>query len=89
MPQQRSLHVIKVLVSLAALGAFSAMVTMFSNASALQFSFDPNGGYVLAQQNYALPALLIGLVSLGGIFVAAGERKKAKGIWFSNRERLR
>ncbi|MEO9321571.1 MAG: hypothetical protein ABI361_12970 [Nitrososphaera sp.] len=88
MPEGRTSSIL-IVASLAALGAFSALVTMFSNVSALEFSFDPNGGYPLSSQNFTLPVLLIGLVSLGGIFIIAGERKKAKGIWFTNKENLR
>jgi len=73
--------------------AFAALTiatfATFSNASAMKFSFDPQADYVYSQPSYAVPAVIISLVAILGISVMIGERKKAKGIWFSNPGSLR
>jgi len=66
-----------------------SIASTFPFASAIQFSFDTNSGYNSFQPNYSVPAIVVGLVALAGIFITVGERKKAKGMWFSDKEKLR
>ena len=60
-----------------------------TNVYALQFSFNPSTAESLKSSNFELPGALIGIASLIGALLIITERKKAKGIWFSNSERLK
>jgi hypothetical protein len=65
------------------------LTTTASAVYAVQFSFDPSSGEPYGQVDFGMPALLIGLAAITGILLAINERRKAKGIWFSNNERMR
>ena len=60
-----------------------------NHALAEQFAFDPNSGIGSARQGSVVPVVIVAIVSLLGAIVIVSERRKAKGIWFSNSERLR
>lgn len=60
-----------------------------TNAYAVQFSFNTSTGEPLGQLDFRLPAVLIALASAIGALLIINERKKTKGIWFSNSERLK
>jgi hypothetical protein len=60
-----------------------------ANAYAAQFSFDPSTGEPQRQINSSLPAALIMIIFIAGVFLIIRERKKAKGIWFSDSRRLK
>jgi len=62
---------------------------MTANAYATQFSFDPATGEPHGQFDFRLPAGLIGIAVAAGAFLIIHERRKAKGIWFSNSEPLK
>jgi hypothetical protein len=62
---------------------------MTTNAFAMQFSFDPSSGKAIDQPGFAVPGSIIAIVSGIGALVIVLERRRAKGIWFSNSERLR
>lgn len=69
---------------------FIMMVTLAaSNAYAVEFIFDPLSGNATKQVDYTVPAAFVGIAMLVGALVIVLERKKAKGIWFSNSERLK
>jgi hypothetical protein len=59
-----------------------------TNAYAVQFSFNTSTGEPSGQSDFSLPAALIALASVAGAFLIVNERRKARGIWFSNSERL-
>lgn len=65
------------------------LTTTASAVYAVQFSFDPSSGEPYGQVDFGMPALLIGLVAITGFLLVINERRKAKGIWFSNNERMR
>lgn len=60
-----------------------------TEAYAAQFSFDPSSARPGKQHDYAVAILFIVIASLVGAILIVAERKKAKGIWFSNAEKLR
>lgn len=60
-----------------------------SSALATRFSFDPASGTPLTPANYIIPIAVVAIVSFVGALLIVSERKKAKGIWFSNGERLK
>ncbi|HEX2015005.1 MAG TPA: hypothetical protein VLA68_07235 [Nitrososphaera sp.] len=60
-----------------------------ANAKAAKFSFDPGTGGSAKQADLSLPAALIVIASLVGVFLMILERKKARGIWFSNSETMK
>ena len=60
-----------------------------ANAYAAQFSFNPSTGEPQGQFDFQLPAALIGIAAVAGAFLVVYERRKAKGIWFSDSERLK
>ena len=60
-----------------------------ADASAVQFSFDPSTGEPYGQFDFGMPAALIALASAAGAFLIIHERRKARGIWFSDSERLK
>ncbi|HKU48713.1 MAG TPA: hypothetical protein VJP79_02065 [Nitrososphaera sp.] len=68
--------------------ATTATITT-TNAFAMQFSFDPSSGKAIDQPGFAVPGSIIAIVSGIGALVIVLERRRAKGIWFSNSERLR
>ena len=72
---------------MAALIAFLFLAA--ADAYAVQFSFDPATGEPHGQFNFRLPAVLIGIAAAAGAFLIIRERRKAKGIWFSNSEPLK
>lgn len=65
------------------------LTTTASAVYAVQFSFDPSSGEPYGQVDFGMPALLIGLVAITGFLLVINERRKAKGIWSSNNERMR
>lgn len=65
------------------------LTTTASAVYAVQFSFDPSSGEPYGQVDFSMPALLIGLAAITGFLLVINERRKAKGIWFSNNERMR
>ena len=60
-----------------------------TNANAVQFSFDPSTGNSFKPADFGLPAIIIASASLVGALLIINERRKARGIWFSNSERLK
>jgi hypothetical protein len=60
-----------------------------ANAYAVQFSFDPSTGEPQRQIHFSLPIAIIAIVSIAGAFLIIHERRKARGIWFSDSERLK
>jgi hypothetical protein len=60
-----------------------------TNAYAAQFSFNPSTGAPYGQSDLRVPVGIVVLVSAAGAFLIVHERKKAKGIWFSDSERLK
>ncbi len=60
-----------------------------TNVYAIQFSFNPSTGESPKPVGFGLPATIIGVASLVGAVLIIQERKKARGIWFSDRERLK
>ena len=75
-----------VALSIAAL-ALSVLAT--SSAHAAQFTFDPNTGVGAKRSDNVLPISIVAIASLIGAVLILLERRKAKGIWFSNSERMR
>lgn len=71
--------------------AISVITVMIltSSAYAAQFAFDPLSGNATKQADSLIPAGLVAIASLFGALIIVLERKKSKGIWFSNRERLK
>ena len=72
------------------LGLFMTTIatSAIGNVYAIQFSFDPSNGESQQPANFGLPAALIGIASLAGVFLIINERKKSKSIRFSNSEKL-
>ena len=60
-----------------------------TNAYAAQFSFNPSTGAPYGQSDFRLPVGIVALMSAAGAILIVHERKKAKGIWFSDSERLK
>ena len=79
--QVRAVLVLAALIPLLFLATF--------NAYATQFYFNTSIGKSPDQVNFDLPAILIVLASVAGALLIIKERKKARGIWFSNNERLK
>jgi hypothetical protein len=65
------------------------LVLAATNAYAMQFSFDPSTGEPQRQINFSLPAAMIAIISVAGALLVIHERRKARGIWFSDSERLK
>jgi hypothetical protein len=59
------------------------------DAYAMQFSFDPSTGEIYDQIDIRLPAGLVAVALAAGAFLIINERRKAKGIWFSDSGRLK
>jgi hypothetical protein len=60
-----------------------------ANAYATQFSFNPSTGELYGQIDIRLPAALVAVTSAAGAFLIINERRKAKGLWFSDSGRLK
>ena len=60
-----------------------------ANAYAAQFSFDPSTGEPYGQIDFRMPGAIIAVVSIAGVFLIINERRKARGIWFSDNGRLK
>ncbi|HXG08113.1 MAG TPA: hypothetical protein VNI77_12400 [Nitrososphaera sp.] len=60
-----------------------------TNAYAMSFSFNPSTGELYHQMDIRLPAAIVAVTSAAGLFLIFNERKKAKGIWFSDSGRLK
>ena len=60
-----------------------------TNAYAMQFSFNASTGVPYNQSDLRLPVGIVALMSAAGALLIVHERKKAKGIWFSDSERLK
>ena len=65
------------------------LVGAATNSYAAQFSFDPSSGTKVERSGSIIPLAIVAIASLVGALLIALERKKAKGIWFSNSERLK
>ena len=60
------------------------MILATTNAYAVEFVFDPHSGDATKKVDFLVPAALVVIaLVLGGLIIAL-ERRKAKGIWFSN-----
>lgn len=59
------------------------------DAFAEQFAFDPHSSIGSNQHGSVIPVAIVAIVSAVGSILILLERRKAKGIWFSNSERLR
>jgi hypothetical protein len=66
-----------------------ALFLAATNAYAVQFSFDPSTGNTFKPADFGLPTVLIASASIVGALLIINERRKARGIWFSNSERLK
>jgi hypothetical protein len=60
-----------------------------TNAYATQFSFNTSTGEAPGQFDFSFPATMIALASIAGALLIINERRKARGIWFSNSEPLK
>lgn len=60
-----------------------------AGAYAEQFSFNPETGQPQARFDLTVPGIVIGIIAAAGAFLIIHERRKAKGIWFSNSEPLK
>lgn len=60
-----------------------------ANAYAMSFSFNPSTGELYGQIDIRLPAAIVAVTSAAGAFLIINERRKAKGIWFSDSGRLK
>ena len=84
-----TMRAVALTVSATATFVLFLVTSLSSSAYAAQFSFDPSNGNALKHADYTLPAALIAIASLVGGLLIVLERKKARGIWFSNNERMR
>ncbi len=69
--------------------ALLVILVATTDAYATKLAFDPSSGTVTKQLDYTVPTTLIAIALIAGVIVIILERKKAKGIWFSNSERLK
>lgn len=60
-----------------------------TSAYAAQFSFNPSTGEPHGQFDFSLPTAMIAIASAAGALLMIHERRKARGIWFSDSERLK
>jgi hypothetical protein len=60
-----------------------------TNAYAKELSFDPSTGKLYDQFDLRLPAALVEIASGAAALLIVNERKKVKGIWFSDSRRLK
>ena len=65
------------------------MIVATSNAYAVEFVFDPLSGDTTKKIDILVPAALVAIALVLGALIIALERRKAKGIWFSNSETLK
>lgn len=72
-----------------AIAALATLALAATNAHAAQFTFDPDSGINVKKSDNLVPIAIIAIASLIGALLIALERKKAKGIWFSNSGRMR
>ena len=69
--------------------ALALLVLVMDNAFAVQFAFDPHTAIATRQQASPIPVAIVAIAFLLGSILIVLERRKAKGIWFSNSGRLR
>lgn len=60
-----------------------------TDAYATQFSFNPSTGEPYGQLDLRLPGTIVIIASVAGALLIVNERRKSKGIWFSDSERLK
>lgn len=72
-----------------ALLTLSLIMLVTDNAFAAQFAFDPQSAFGLKQQGSLIPVAIVATALLLGALLIVLERRKARGIWFSNSERLK
>jgi len=74
------------------IAAAPAIILFFlatTNVYATQVTINPSTGDSYRQADFGIPAIIIAAAAVVGALLLVGERKKAKGIWFSNSEKLR
>ena len=71
------------------IAAFALLGLTVSNSYAAQFAFDPDIITNVENPNNIVPIGIVAIASLVGALIIALERKKAKGIWFSDNERMK
>lgn len=69
--------------------ALALLLLVTNNAFAAQFAFDPHSPTGVKNQVSLVPATIVAMAFLLGTILIVLERRKARGIWFSNSERLR
>lgn len=67
--------------------AFFALTA--SHAYAMKFSFDPSSGLATKPAGSPVPVAIVVVASLVGGLLIVLERKKARGIWFSDSGKMR
>jgi hypothetical protein len=72
-----------------AIAALALLGLAVTNSYAAQFAFDPDSRINIEKPDNIVPIGIVVIASLVGALIIALERKKAKGIWFSNNERMR
>jgi hypothetical protein len=72
-----------------AIAALALLGLAVTNSYAAQFAFDPDSTTNVEKPENVIPVGIIAIASLVGALIIALERKRAKGIWFSNSERMR
>jgi hypothetical protein len=72
-----------------AIAALAVLGFAVTNSYAAQFAFDPDSKISFGKPDNIVPIGIIVIASLVGAVVIALERRKAKGIWFSNNERMK
>ena len=73
------------------IAAAPAIILFFlatTNVYAMQVTINPSTDSY-RQADFGIPAIIIAAAAVVGALLLVGERKKAKGIWFSNSEKLR
>ena len=65
------------------------MILTTTSAHAAEFVFDPLSGDTPKKIDFLVPAALMAVALTLGALIIALERRKAKGIWFSNSETLK
>jgi hypothetical protein len=71
------------------IASITLLFLVTANAYATQFSFDPSTGEIYDQIDIRLPAGLVAAALAAGGLLIINERRKAKGIWFSDSGRLK
>jgi hypothetical protein len=72
-----------------AIAALAVLGFAVTNSYASQFAFDPDSRINFGKPDNIVPIGIIVIACLVGAVIIAMERRKAKGIWFSNSERMR